>query len=229
LSATIASEFGSLAVISWLGSGYLIALATVQPLSGKLAVIFGRRPGFLFCLAIFAIGNATCGLARSKETIILGRVLAGIGGGGCNSICTFIASDLIPLRRRGMWHGVGIIVYSTGLGVGGVVGGAINEIWGCRLAFLAIVPLTIFSGIGVAIFLPHRASHGERNIKAGLRRIDFGGSFVLVSALVLFLYGLNHENSDGVPSTLLLEVTMPIAVALFIAFIAIETYLPQSQ
>lgn len=123
-----------------------------------------------------------------------------------------------------MWHGIGSVVYSTGLGLGGVVGGAISENWGWRWAFLALIPLTLVSGVGVAIFLPDHASHREHNIKASLRRIDFVGSIVLVSALVLFLYGLNHENSDGVPSTLLLEITMPIAAALFIAFIAIETH-----
>jgi predicted MFS family arabinose efflux permease len=223
LSATIASEFGSLTIISWLGSAYLISLATVQPLSGKLTDIFGRRPGLICCLAFFALGNAICGLAHSKEVMILGRVLAGIGGGGCISISTFISSDLIPLRRRGMWHGVGHITYSAGIGLGGVGGGVINDSWGWRWAFLVIIPFTIISGIGVAVFLPDHAPQKEKNIKAGLRRIDFGGSIVLVSALVLLLYGLNHEDSTGAPSPLLLKVTLPMAAVLFAAFVVIET------
>ena len=41
LSATIALEVGSLTIISWLGSAYLIALAAVQPLSGKQQTFLG--------------------------------------------------------------------------------------------------------------------------------------------------------------------------------------------
>ena len=55
-----------------------------------------------------------------------------------------------------------------------------------------------------------------------LRRIDVGGSFTLVSALVILMYGLNSETTDGIPSVLLLKVTMPIAVALLAVFILIE-------
>lgn len=46
--------------------------------------------------------------------MILGRVVAGIGGGCLNTISTFILSDLIPLRRRGLWQGFGNVVYGTG-------------------------------------------------------------------------------------------------------------------
>ena len=78
-------------------------------------------------MALFGLGSAICGNVRSKEVMILGRVVAGIGGGGTNSITSFISSDLIPLRQRGLWHGMGTIALDTGLGLGGLVGGMINE------------------------------------------------------------------------------------------------------
>lgn len=228
LSATIASEFDSLALISWLGSAYLMALAAVQPLSGKLTDIFGRRPCFLICVALFGLGNVICGNASSKEVIIIGRVVAGIGGGGINSITSFISSDLIPLRQRGLWHGMGTIATNTGLGLGGVVGGMINETWGWRWAFFIVIPFTIVSGIGVALFLPDYAPDREhKNMGDRLRRIDFGGSLTLISALVIFMYGLNSETTDGIPSALLLKVTMPIAAALLAVFVLIETRFAQ--
>jgi MFS family permease len=111
LSAPIASEFHSLSLLSWLATAYLIANATFQPLSGRLTDIFGRGPGLVFSNVMFAVGNLMCGLARDGRAMIAGRVVAGVGGGGLMSISTFLASDLVPLKKRGVVQGVGNIAY----------------------------------------------------------------------------------------------------------------------
>ncbi len=111
LSGPISSEFNSLSLLSWLATAYLIANAACQPLSGRLTDIFGRGPGLLFSNIFFAAGNLICGLAQDEYTIIFGRVIAGIGGGGLMSISSFLASDLVPLRTRGVIQGIGNIAY----------------------------------------------------------------------------------------------------------------------
>jgi predicted MFS family arabinose efflux permease len=195
-----------------------------QPLSGKLTDIFGRRTGFLFCLMLFGVGNLVCGLGRSKATIILGRALAGIGGGGCNSITTFISSDLIPLRRRGVWHGMGMLVYCSGVGLGGVIGGVINETWGWRWAFIALTPFTLLSGVGIACFLPALLSSKEQGFRTRLWRIDFSGSVVLVVTIALLLVGLNQEDLSVASSRRVMEIALPLAAASFAVFVIIELY-----
>lgn len=122
LSGPITATFESGTLFSWIASGYLIANAAFQPLSGKLTDIYGRRAGLAFAASFFAIGTLICGLATGGWVMILGRVVAGSGGGCLNTISTFVASDLIPLRRRGVWQGIGNIVYGTGMGLGGVFG-----------------------------------------------------------------------------------------------------------
>ncbi|KAJ5659686.1 Major facilitator superfamily domain general substrate transporter [Penicillium longicatenatum] len=134
LSSTIASEFQSLAIISWLGAGHLIGLAATQPLTGKFSDIIGRKPSFLFATLVFTLGNLTCGFAGSRTMLILGRVIAGIGGGGCSSIATYISSDRIPPRYRGIWHSVSVMAFTAGMGCGAVVGGAVNDAVGWRWA-----------------------------------------------------------------------------------------------
>ena len=101
LSAPISSEFDSLGSLSWLATASLIANAAVQPIAGRLTdttTIFGRRLGLAVTNLFFAIGNLTCGLSTNYHTIILGRVLAGLGGGGMLSIANSLTSDLAPLR-----------------------------------------------------------------------------------------------------------------------------------
>lgn len=136
LSAPISASFNSLSLLSWLASAYFIANAALQPLSGRLTDILSRRTGLIFSNVFFAAGNLICGLAASEGVMIFGRVIAGMGGGGLTAISTFVGSDLIPLRRRGVWQGLGNISYGVGAGLGGVFGGWINDTWGWRKAFL---------------------------------------------------------------------------------------------
>lgn len=113
LITPISSSLSSLSLLSYLATGYLIANSACQPLSGKLTDIFSRRAGLVFSNTFFAIGTLICGLAPNAEVLIVGRVVAGIGGGGLSCIATFVTSDLIPLRKRGVWQGYGNLVFGT--------------------------------------------------------------------------------------------------------------------
>ena len=127
LAAPIATSFNSLSLLAWLATAYLIGQAIIQPLSGKLTDIFSRSSGLVFGNCLFALGNLICGLAEAEWTMILGRVLAGVGGGGLTIMSTIIASDLIPVRERGLWQGIGNVFWGLGNGLGGIFGGYIND------------------------------------------------------------------------------------------------------
>ena len=205
-----------------MGSTYLIALAIVQPLSGKLTDIFGRRAGLLFSCVFFAIGNAICGAARSKSVIILGRAAAGIGGGGLNAMSTYVGNDLIPLRSRGLVQGFGMVMYGVGIGLGGLVGGSINEMLGWRWAFLILVPFTILTALGVWLFVPGPAGQENDTAFKRVRRIDFPGSILLSAALAIFLWSLNSEREGGSTSRFIITSALPISAVFFGLFILVE-------
>jgi MFS family permease len=118
LSGPISSSFQSGRSFSWIASGYLIANAATQPLSGKLTDIYGRRAGLIFAVSFFTIGTLICGLAPTGSVMILGRVVAGAGGGCLNTVAVFVASDLVPLRKRGVLQGIGNLTYGLGMGLG---------------------------------------------------------------------------------------------------------------
>lgn len=221
LSAPIASEFKSLSLLSWLATAYLIANAACQPISGRLTDIFGRGPGLIFSNLFFAAGNLICGLAQNEKVMILGRVVAGIGGGGLMSIATFLATDLVPLRKRGIIQGIGNIAYGGGAMCGGVFGGLLNDnsSWGWRLAFLIQVPPVLVSACLVAylVRVPPKISN-----KSYLSRIDFVGTFLVIVFLVLLLLGLN-AGGNIVPWIHPLPLTtIPLAFVAAVAFVIWE-------
>lgn len=121
LSAPLSYDFNprSATLIPWLAMAYLIPNTAVQPVTrksaaGNLPAISGRRLSLAASNLFLALVNLIRGLSTNEHTLILGRVLAGIGGGGMISAATFLNSDHTPLRKRGVmqsiangWYGAG--------------------------------------------------------------------------------------------------------------------------
>ncbi|KAF9770289.1 hypothetical protein IL306_012191 [Fusarium sp. DS 682] len=221
LSVPISNTFGSLNLVSWLGSSYLIANAACQPLSGRLTDIFSRRSGLVACNLLFGVGTLMCGVATSKWTLLAGRVVAGMGGGGLNAITAFVASDLVPLRKRGVIQGFVHICYGVGAGLGGLFGGWINDLWGWRTAFLCRVPLIALSTILVSITLKNTPS--KQNDKSRLSRVDFSGAFTLSLTLILLLLGLNSGGNLVAWSHPLVLVSVLLSVVAAASFVLVES------
>ena len=221
LSAQISSEFNSLSLLSWLATAYLIANAASQPISGRLTDIFGRGPGLAFSNIAFAVGNLICGLATSQKVMILGRVISGIGGGGLMSIPTFLGSDLVPLRKRGLVGGIANIWYASGAMIGALSGGFLNDYtsWGWRMAFLIQVLPSLFSAIIVysLIKVPPKQSD-----KSYVKRIDFGGVFLVSTFLASLVLGLS-SGGNIVPWLHPLPIAaISVSILLFSTFVIWE-------
>ncbi|KIV81313.1 hypothetical protein PV11_03505 [Exophiala sideris] len=217
--APISTTFQSFSLLSWLGSAYLIAGAAIQPLTGRITDIYGRRAGMVWSNILFALGNVLCGLATSEWHMITGRVIAGLGGGGLLSISNIVANDLLPLRKRGLWQGIGNIFLGIGTGAGGIFGGWINDSWGWRTAFMVQVPPTIVAAILVFFFVRIPTIKSPEH---STNRIDFLGSVCLIASLVLLLVGLNSGGNQIPWTHPLIAITLTLSLATLCAFIYIE-------
>ncbi|KAL8798678.1 MAG: hypothetical protein Q9182_006464 [Xanthomendoza sp. 2 TL-2023] len=225
LAAPIATSFNSLSLLAWLATGYLIGQAATQPLSGKLTDIFSRQWGLIVSNCMFALGNLICGFAKDEWTMILGRIIAGIGGGCLNAISTILVSDLIPLRQRALWQGISNLFWGLGNGLGGVFGGYMHDTWDWRVAFIAQVPLTVVSLIIISFQFKTIGANTPRTLVANqssISRLDFLGSALLVSTLVLFLIGITTGGNIVPWSNPLACVPLPLSALFFCAFIYVE-------
>src|SRR5579863_10337531 len=70
----------SLSNVQWVTTGYILALAVVVPLTRWAADRFGTRRVWLTSVVLFTFGSLLCGLSWSLPTLIVSRVIQGLGG-----------------------------------------------------------------------------------------------------------------------------------------------------
>ncbi|KAK9236917.1 major facilitator superfamily-domain-containing protein [Lipomyces kononenkoae] len=219
LLAHIASEFNEFRSISWIATGYMISLSAFQPLYGKLSDIFGRKPLLIACNIMFGLGSMLCGLAPNMWFLVFARVIAGCGGGGLFSLTSITLSDIVPLRQRGVLQGLGNVLYGCGAAFGGVVGGLITENFGWRWTFLSQCPIIALSlmAIYINLDLPVKQTDGSK-----FKRIDFLGSFTLVSSLVLFLFAIAVGGNYAPWTSPAVIFTLLLSLVFLIIFLYVE-------
>lgn len=188
LMTDIASDLNAIPYISWIATAYLFSTSIVQPL-GKLSDIFGRKPSLILCITVFTIGCLQCATAQSVVSFTSGRFLSGFAA-GLNTLSTIITSDLIPLRQRGVYQGLGNIFFALGSAVGGTCGGYISQYWGWRMAFWCQVPMGIACLLVIVFIfnlptLPHEIELQNVSTKDKIKKIDITG--ILLIAFNLFI------------------------------------------
>ncbi|AGO13939.1 AaceriAGR076Cp [[Ashbya] aceris (nom. inval.)] len=233
----IASEFNELPRISWIATAYLLSSATFQPLYGKLSDIFGRRPLLVFSNLVFCLGALVCGVSNNLWVLVLGRFVAGIGGGGLTSMCSITTTDIVPLRSRALYQGICNVFFGLGTACGGLVGGLFaDRAVGWRMAFLAQVPLTLLSTTAIQLFLTlpkpvdaHKGV-GRQSVPwtTKLRMVDWTGTVSLVTFLFCFTLVCSLYGSD-LPHLYLIFVVILLSGSYFIyheLYVATDPILP---
>lgn len=220
---TVGAEFDVSRTVGWLGTSYLLTQTAFQPLYGRLSDIFGRKAATLFASTVFLIGSLLCGLSRTFMQLCIARGIAGVGGGGLTSMATIVTSDLVSLKARGTWQGLGNLVYAAGAAMGGPLGGVLADGGvGWRWAFLVQVPLCLLHFIVVSIKVNIPAGPG--NMIEKLRRVDVFGALTLVSAVAMLLVGLSLGGNELPWANPIVVVTLVGGLAIFGAFVAVEKY-----
>ncbi|KAJ3348027.1 hypothetical protein HDU83_001620 [Entophlyctis luteolus] len=219
---TIVKDFGHQELIPWIGSAYLLTAAPLGTLYGKFADIFGRKWVFVFAITIFEVGSLVCGISSSMVVLIVGRSIAGIGGGGIFALVLIIISDIVSIRDRGKFQGLIGATFGLASVIAPLLGGAFsdNGLW--RWCFLINLPLGAITLATVIVFLKFPSE--KSSIKEKIGRIDFIGAALLFAAVlclvtplqlgVLFgLFGyveIKVAKEPVVPPSIFINISVPV-------------------
>ncbi len=162
---------------SWVVTTYLVANAIIITATGFLAKRFGRKAFFITCLGIFTVSSVLCGLAWNLQSLLVFRILQGLGGGGMVPVAQSILADSFPPSKRGQafaLFGVAVVVAPV---IGPTLGGWLSDNYSWHWCFLINGPVGIASMALVYLLLkePQQAASKER--------FDYTG-FLLVAAFL---------------------------------------------
>lgn len=132
---SITTEFGGISNIAWYGSSYIITNAAFQSCWGKSYNYFPIKTTFLLSILIFEVGNIVCALSPNSEVLILGRIVAGCGGGGIMTGAFIIIALTAGPEYRAAYMGVLGVTFGCASVVGPLVGGALTDNLGWRFCF----------------------------------------------------------------------------------------------
>jgi MYXO-CTERM domain-containing protein len=116
-------------------SGFLLGYVAILPLIGRISDLRGRVPVLLGSLVVFAVGSIVTAAAYNLETIVTGRLIQGIGGGGLIPPTLALVADLWPPHRRGLPLGVVGAVQELGSVLGPLYGAVVLAIGDWRAIF----------------------------------------------------------------------------------------------
>jgi MFS family permease len=128
-------------------SGFLLGYVAMLPLIGRIADLRGRVPVLVAALVLFAVGSLVTALAYDLPTLVGGRFLQGVGGGGLVPATLALVADLYPAERRGVPLGVVSAVQELGSVVGPLFGAVVLAFADWR----AIFAINLVVGVALAV------------------------------------------------------------------------------
>ncbi len=162
-------------------SGFLLGYVAMLPLIGRIADLRGRVPVLVAALVLFAVGSLVTTLAYDMPSMVAGRFLQGVGGGGLVPATLALVADLYPVERRGVPLGVVSAVQELGSVLGPLFGALVLAVADWRAIFA--INLAVGLVLAAAIRTAAAGTHGDER-RSGRSRPDWLGLILLLVALV---------------------------------------------
>ena len=174
---------------SWVITAYVLTFGGLMLLGGRLGDTIGRKRTFIVGVALFTIASVLCGVAWDEATLVIARLLQGVGAAIASPTGLALVATTFP---KGPARNAATAVFAAMTGIGSVmglvVGGALTEVsW--RFAFLVNVPLGL-----VMIYLARttlRETHKER------MKLDAAGALLATLGCTAAVFGFSQGPENG--------------------------------
>src|SRR5580693_5521209 len=202
--------------VQWVVNGYLLSLAALFALGGRLSDIFGHRRMCVLGVIIFTAASALCGLTpkggAAEAWIVAFRVLQGAGGALMFPAALAIVVRTFPLHERGKALAIFFGIAGGLTAIGPILGGFLTQ-WTWRAIFWVNIPVAAIALILIVISKPstvHRPA-----------RMDYRGLVLIAAGVALSVFGFQQSSIWGWsnPAT---GACIAVGVALLVAFYFVQ-------
>lgn len=154
-STSIRTDFKiSVSTLQWALNAYNITIAAVLLVGVAFGERFGRRKIYNLGIGIFTLGSLLCALSPNITSLVLARIVAGIGASVMTPMSMAILTNTLPVAKRGkalgIWSGIGGLALIIGPSLGGLIVSTLSWQW----IFWINIPIGIIDILLTSHYLP---------------------------------------------------------------------------
>jgi EmrB/QacA subfamily drug resistance transporter len=176
--------------LQWVVNAYVLALAALVPLGGRLGDRFGRRTLFVAGMTTFGAMSVIASAAQGEVLLIVARAGQGAGAALMQPAATALVMNTFAPGERGRAAAIQISVSTLVTAAGPLIGGALTEFVSWRAVLLASVPIAL-AGLALTWFVR------PPNEPDPSRSLDVRGAVLMVAGLGALVTGLQQGPDWG--------------------------------
>ena len=203
-------------LLQWVINAYLLTLAVLIILGGKLGDKFGHRSIFLWGMIVFIAASILCAASPNLSTLLVGRVLQGIGGALMMPSAGPLFRTIVSPEEFGKMIGLYVAIASIFLIIGPTLGGFFTAYLSWRWIFWINFPVAILAITIVIAIIPV-----DSQDKKSTPRFDWIGFFSLSFSLISFVFALMQAQALGWLSPIILGCLITALIS-FMVFLRTE-------
>ena len=175
---------------NWIITSYLLTLASLMALGGRVGDLVGKVPAFLGGVVGFAAASVVCADAHDGTQMIVGRVLQGISACLMQPASGALVIGAFAPGERGKAMAVYVGIPLLFMAMGPALGGVVVQHWGWPWVFWLNLPI---AGVAVLVTLLAR----PRDARSPDRHIDWLGGLMLLAGLPPLVFGIQQLGAAG--------------------------------
>lgn len=208
--------------VAWVSTIYLLVIAGLLLIVGKLTDTIGLKKIFLAGFSIFVIGSFSCGffpeLLNSFHILLISRIVQAIGGVMMMVVAPAMLSRFMPGERRAKGLSLVMLFAAVGMALGPTLGGYLTEYLSWNWIFYINVPVGIIAVVLGLFVIPKTEAKS-----CSLKKFDTAGAVLIFVGLAALLFAFSEGFSLGWTSALII-ISLLLAVFCIGGFIFRERH-----